>query len=225
MTSTAEELQDINETTFLLKKYQPNEMLELFTFMYENCIWGNDRYPEYLGSSGIGSHPIYNIDYIPFMKQFIIDNNICVINDLGCGTNLIGPAIYDNTDVIYNGYDIYNKVIESNNINSNRYNTRYYFLDFYNNMEKIPYGDLIILKDVLSYWTNECIINLLTYIIQSKKAKYILITNCCYQKVDNLDVELGKFRPLTAELSPLKDFGAVPIFKYRTKEISLISLV
>lgn len=223
MSSIGTETDDGTKITF--RKYETTEMLELFTFMYENCVWGNDRSPQYTGSSGLGSYPAYNVDYIQFLKTFINDYNIGVINDLGCGTYLCGPAIYNDTNVIYNGYDVYNRVIDACNANSTRYNTRFFLLDFYNNMDQIPFCDLIILKDVLSYWSNECIINLLTYIVNKRLCKYILITNCCYQQHDNLDVDLGHFRPLNSQMSPLKDFGAVSLLKYRTKEVSLISLV
>jgi hypothetical protein len=207
------------------KIYQPTEMEQLFIFIYENCIWGNDKSCYYSGSSGIGSYLLYNTEYINFLKQFIKDNNILIVNDLGCGTFLFGPAIYGDLEIIYNGYDIYKPLIDINNLNSTQYNTRFFLLDFYNKMENIPYSDLIILKDVFSSWNNECINNFLNYIITNKKCKYILIINCCYQTSDNLDVDLGYFRPLTSNMSPLKDFGATPIFNYRTKEVSLIKLI
>ena len=41
---------------------------------------------EYNGSSGGGSDLDYNKDtYVPFLKKFIVDNNIKNIVDLGCG--------------------------------------------------------------------------------------------------------------------------------------------
>jgi len=209
-----------------INQYDSSQMLELFTFIYENNIWGNDFSQDYAGSSGPGSFSEYNVEYANFLRNYIINNKICVINELGCGTFLSGPEIYDGLNVIYNGFDIYSPIIE---VNNNRflgeYNTNFHVLDFYNQMDKIPYGDLIILKDVFTYWTNECIQKLLTYIIQKKLCYYILITNCCYQSVDNLDVNLGNFRPLSSRMSPLKDFNAISLFKYKTKEVLLISLV
>lgn len=212
------------EKTIFNQNYKTEEMKELFTFIYEKCLWGDDLSPYYSGSSGVGTNPLYNKDYIEFLKNFIKKNNIVVINDLGCGTFLSGPSIYNDLNVIYNGYDIYQPLIDYNNVNSLQYNTRFFLLDFYNEMQNIPYSDLIIIKDVFSHWTNECIQQLLTHIIDNKKCKYILIVNCSYQSIDNLDVKLGIFRPLTASMSPLKDFGAVPIFNYQTKEVSLINL-
>lgn len=52
-------------------------MEDIFTDIYINCIWGNNNRSEYNGSSGSGSDIDYNInDYIPFLKKFILDNNI-----------------------------------------------------------------------------------------------------------------------------------------------------
>lgn len=211
-------------TEVTLRHYQPSEMSELFTFIYDHRVWGNDRSPHYNGSSGPGSYPIYNTEYIQFLKKFIKDYNIGLINDLGCGTSLSDYSIYHDETVVYNGYDIYSPVIDYNNANVTRYNSTYFVLDFYNNMRKIPFSDLVILKDVLSYWNNECIHSLLTYLKEHRLCKYILITNCCYQDVDHLDTTLGSFRALSSEMSPLKDFGTVSLLKYRTKEICLIDL-
>jgi hypothetical protein len=61
-------------------------MDQVFTKVYENNIWGNDNNVEYNGSSGPGSDIDYNKDnYVPFLKNFITDNNIKNIVDLGCG--------------------------------------------------------------------------------------------------------------------------------------------
>jgi hypothetical protein len=207
-----------------LRKYEAHEMHELFTFMYENRVWGNDLSPDYIGSSGPGSYVEYNLEYIEFVKTFIKDYNIGLINDFGCGTDLIGPHIYQDTNVVYNGYDIYEPLVNLNNSHFTRYNTNYFVLDFYNDMHKITFSDLLILKDVLSYWDNECIKKLLNYLIDRRLCKYILITNCCYQDEDNLDTFLGNFRPLNSQMSPLKDFGAISLLKYKTKEVCLIDL-
>ena len=220
----AETLQTLDGTYIPFRKYESSEMSELFTFIYENRVWGNDHSPHYVGSSGPGSYPLYNTEYIKCVKKFINDHNIGLINDLGCGTSLTDKVIYKDTNVVYNGYDIYEPIVIFNNSNITRHNTSYFVLDFYNDMHKIPFSDLVILKDVFSYWNNECIHTLLTYLTEKKICKYILITNCCYQDTDNLDTNLGTFRALNSQMSPLKDFGAVSLLKYRTKEVSFIDL-
>jgi hypothetical protein len=83
-------------------------MESVFTHIYENNVWGNNNSTNYNGSSGSGSDIDYNRhNYIPFLKKFIIDNNIKTIIDLGCGDFRCGTLIYDDLDILYNGYDTY----------------------------------------------------------------------------------------------------------------------
>ena len=63
----------------------------------------------------------------------------------------------------------------------------------------------------------------LYYIIKSKKFKYILIINCCNQKIDNEDTPL-RSRPLSCNFLPLKKYNAIKISNYYSKEISIIKI-
>jgi hypothetical protein len=76
-------------------------MESVFTNLYENKNWGDNNNPEYSGSSGNGSEINYNKDtYVPFLKKFIIDNNIKTVIDLGCGDFKCGRLIYGDLDVL-----------------------------------------------------------------------------------------------------------------------------
>jgi hypothetical protein len=198
-------------------------MEQIFTNVYENAIWGNDNSKAYSGSSGGGSEIYYNENaYIPFLKQFIVDNNIKSVVDLGCGNFKCGTLIYDNLDIMYTGYDTYGKVIEYNkNINSRpKYN--FMHMDFLNNMENIVNGDMCILKDVIQHWSLENIYSFLDYLVNSKKFKYILICNCCNQTVNNTNIKDGSWRELSCKFLPLKKYNAIELCRYNTKEVSLI---
>jgi hypothetical protein len=123
-------------------------MEEIFTNVYENKIWGQNAYGEYNGSSGGGSDIEYNKDtYVPFLKKFIIDNNIQSVVDLGCGDFKCGKIIYDDLDISYMGYDAYKKVIEYNSSQNSFPKYSFTHLDFCNNKESIINGDMCILKD------------------------------------------------------------------------------
>jgi hypothetical protein len=85
-------------------------MEQPFTNIYECKSWGDNNIDEYSGSSGAGSGINYNNDtYVPFLKKFIIDNNIKNIIDFGCGDFICGNLIYDDLDILYTGYDTYKK--------------------------------------------------------------------------------------------------------------------
>jgi len=197
-------------------------MEEIFTKIYENKEWGDNSNNEYEGSSGIGSDVNYNNTYIPFIEKFIFDNNIKNIVDLGCGDFRCGPLIYDKLDISYTGYDTYKKIID---YNLNQYSLpKYNFihLDFCNNKETIIDGELCILKDVLQHWSLENIYKFLDYIIENKKFKYILICNCCFQTIDNTEIDNGDWRYLSCDFLPLKKYNPIKLLNYHSKEVSLI---
>jgi hypothetical protein len=200
-------------------------MERTFTMIYENKIWGDNKNTNYNGSSGDGSRINYNENtYIPFIKKFINDNNIKTIVDLGCGDFVCGPLIYNDLDILYTGYDVYNKVIENNSTNNPSSKYEFTHLDFYNNKEQIKSAELCILKDVLQHWSLDKINIFLDYLIESKKFKYILITNCCNQVTDNTDILVGQFRDLSCDFFPLKKYNPIKLFNYYTKEVSLIQI-
>ena len=61
-------------------------MEQVFTYIYENNIWGDNLNNKYSGSSGDGSTIEFNKDtYINFVQNFIKDHNITSVVDLGCG--------------------------------------------------------------------------------------------------------------------------------------------
>ena len=200
-------------------------MEDIFTNIYEKSVWGDNNNKEYNGTSGGGSDIDYNITtYIPFLKNFILDNNIQSVVDLGSGDFRCGPLIYDNLDVTYFGYDTYEKVVTYNSKNYLPPKYTFTHMDFFTKKEEIINGDLCILKDVLQHWNMEEIYTFLDYIIRTKKFKYILICNCCNQVQDNPSNE-GRSTPLSVKYLPLKKYNPVKLFNYNTKEVSVISIV
>jgi hypothetical protein len=198
-------------------------MESVFTSLYENKNWGDNNNPEYSGSSGNGSEINYNKDtYVPFLKKFIIDNNIKTVIDLGCGDFKCGRLIYGDLDVLYTGYDAYKKIVDYNL--KTHFLPKYSFihLDFCNKKEDIVSGDLCILKDVLQHWSLKDIYTCLDYLSSTQKFKYILICNCCNQYVDNTDINNGYWRQLSSDFFPLKKYNAKKLYNYDTKEVSVI---
>jgi hypothetical protein len=198
-------------------------MEDIFTNIYENCVWGNNN-NEYKGSSGGGSKIEYNDTYISFLKNFITDNNIKRVTDLGCGDFLCGKLIYDDLYIIYTGYDTYKKVIDYNITQYPLTKYNFIHLDFYNNKESIQNGELCVLKDVIQHWSLDCIYKFLDYLVENKIFKYILICNCCNQYTDNTDILNGGGRPLSCDFFPLKKYNPKKLYNYNSKEISVIEI-
>ena len=96
-------------------KYKEKDMVSIFTNIYEQKVWGNDNKVEYNGSSGKGNEIEFNKqDYIPFLKNFIIDKNVKKVVEIECGSFKCGGLIYNDLDIKYTGYDCYKKLIEYN---------------------------------------------------------------------------------------------------------------
>lgn len=197
----------------------------IFTDIYEKNIWGHDGTKSYNGSSGGGSEISYNDSvYIPFLKKFITENNIKTVVDLGCGSFKCGSLIYNELDILYTGYDTYNKIITYNSEIYERPKYTFINLDFYSNKDKILDGDLCILKDVIQHWMMDEIYTFLDYLTENKKFKYIIICNCSNQTVDN-PINTTRSTPLSTQYLPLKKYNIKKLFTYNTKEVSLIERV
>jgi len=199
-------------------------MENIFTYMYEYCIWGNNKNNKYSGSSGPGSSVEYNEKYIEIVKKVIKDYNINNIVDLGCGDFRIGRLLYDDINVLYTGYDVYKKIIDYHITQYPEPKYTFKHLDFYTNKESIIEGDMCILKDVIQHWPTEEIYVFMDYLIESKKFKYILLVNCCNQQINDQSCNTGGWRHLTCNLLPLKKYNAVKIDNYNSKEISIIKI-
>jgi hypothetical protein len=202
-----------------------SRMQDIFTNIYEKCAWGDDGHPHYRGSSGGGSEIPYNANtYIPVLKNFIKDKAIKTVVDLGCGDFRCGPLIYNDLDITYTGYDAYNGVVQYNQSILSAPKYTFINMDFCNRKEEIVGADVCILKDVLQHWSLKSIYEFLDYLVTTKRFKYILITNCAHQSTDNTDIEDGKFRPLNTNYLPLKKYGAVEIYRYDTKQVSVVTI-
>jgi hypothetical protein len=51
-----------------------------------------------------------------------------------------------------------------------------------------------------------------------------MLINCGYQTVDNTDINIGEFRPLSSNFLPLKIYNPVKLYNYCTKEVSVITM-
>lgn len=200
-------------------------MEQIFTNIYETNQWGSNGSTEYNGSSGWGSDVEFNKFYITELKNFITDNNITNITDLGCGDFKCGKIIYDDLiNITYTGYDAYKKVIDYNSTQYPLSKYSFIHLDFYNNKEDIKRGELCILKDVVQHWPLVNIYHFLDYLVECKKFKYIVICNCGFQSQNDTDIVAGDFRPLSSEYFPLKKYSPTKLYNYNTKEVSVIEL-
>ena len=163
---------------------ETNDLIKVFTEVYETHQWGDNDNPNYEGSSGLGSAIWYNKKtYIPFIHKFIKKYKIKSIVDLGCGDFRIGLLLYGKAQIDYTGYDAYKGVIDYNNDKFKKnHNFQFIHSDFTSVKERknINTADLCIIKDVLQHLPNKTIIKFMDYIIKSHKFKYILLISTIY---------------------------------------------
>lgn len=202
-------------------------MEEIFTTIYKKKKWeaGEEKNKHgFNNGSGPGSSIEYNQEYIKILKKIIKDYNINNIVDLGCGDFRIGKLLYDDLNVRYTGYDTYKDIITYHKSEHSEPKYNFKHLDFFTYRESIIEGDICILKDVLQHWELDQVYLFLDYLTESKKFKYILIINCCYQKEDNTNNTVGGFMALSCNFFPLKKYNPIKIANYKRKEISMIKL-
>jgi hypothetical protein len=198
------------------------DMEQIFSSIYKRCAWGTNENPNYAGSSGDGSTPEYNQEYINFIKNFITENKITSVSDAGCGDWRLGSAIFLDTDIEYTGYDVYSELIRYLNTEYIKPNLNFVQLDIFNRREEIKNADLLIIKDVMQHWDDNTTENFVNWITQTNKFKFVLITNCVSgtQGMTTEGVN-GGWRGLDIEHPFFKNKGFTSVFRYNTKEVIL----
>jgi hypothetical protein len=210
----------------LLLNIEMTDHIQSFTKVYETCAWGDNKSSEYKGSSGEGSSIEYNLGtYIPFIRAFFKTRNIESVVDVGCGDWRCGELIYRNLGINYTGVDAYETLIERHKKQWEKHT--WLHLNGYADRAQLPEADVLLLKDVIQHWTTAEIYTFLDDVIASKKYKYIMLINCCFQKTDDEDIgahciDTYRFRPLSSTKLPLKKYNPQVLTRYHTKEVCLI---
>ena len=181
---------------FYISKPYHNNYTAVFSKIYSYNIWGK--------GSGIGSDPENAKPYLKLLQQYINDDRIHTIVDLGCGDWQIMSNINIPDNKAYKGYDVVSSVQQANIKKFAKPNIQFYIIqDLEYFKRKKVYGDLLIVKDVLQHWPNKEINYFFKNILPN--FKYALITNSIMPNLPSLinrDISLGEFRPIRLMDSP-----------------------
>lgn len=153
------------------RKYRSRTLEQTFDEVYHKKMWapeGSDML------SGAGSYGDTAERYVDFLQQFIKENEIKTITDIGCGDFNIGSRISVMVEH-YNAFDVSGKIIERNkqmypglnNVLFKQQNACY---------DPIPKTDLVVVREVLQHLTNEQI-ELILANIEKSNSKYVLISD------------------------------------------------
>ena len=139
--------------------------------------------------SGSGSHnEKIIIPYINTLLQIITNNNIRLITDLGCGDfwimrHVLGTLDKNNYNFFYNGVDVVEELIEHNNKTFGRANVKFHCMDAAQEDTELPFGELLIIRQVLQHLNNADIKNILA---KTKNFKFLFITEHIYEGADSI---------------------------------------
>ena len=146
-----------------------NFLSTYFDYVYQKGLWGAQY------SSGQGSHwpPLVNayVDcFRTFLREKTVGNNTII--DIGCGDFNIGKNfIYDCNQLI--GIDVSQSIIEMNKSRYQFKNTCFLRLDA--RKDKLPDGDIAILRQVLQHLDNHSISEILEN-IKRTSCSWLIVT-------------------------------------------------
>ena len=183
---------------------------EVMEQIYALKLWGGTHSDFY---SGIGSHQANIIQpYITAVTTFLTAfKNPLTVCDLGCGDFNIGRTLVKHTKK-YVGVDIVADLIKRNRIKFKAENLEFQCLDIA--VDHLPYGDCVLLRQVLQHLSNaeiQCIVpKLASY-------KYVIIT----EHIPNTDFVPNKDIISGQGIRLKKQSGlnvVVPPFNFEIKE-------
>ena len=180
--------------------------LDVFDQIYNENVWGDGK------GSGIGSDPDAVRPYTAFLQQFLEDNHIKSIVDLGCGDWQFSKEL-NLKGIHYHGIDVAKSVIESNQKTYSSPTVKFSVLGSY---EELPQADLLICKDMLMHLDRkevQAIIRdafpkftnvLITSDVHpySKVGEFFLKARGKWEGMFNEDILTGEMTPFDIRMSP-----------------------
>ena len=169
---------------------------ERFQKIYDSNVWGC--------GSGVGSMLEHTVEYRNFLRQFMQQNGIRSVVDLGCGDWQFSQHI-DWSGVTYIGLDIVPSIVENN---QRQFGTDNIQFQRFESLTTLPVADLLVCKDVLQHLSNAEIKAFLAAI--RGLYKFSLVTNDEEPaKLQNIDIDAGEWRTLRLDKEPFCEPGAV----------------
>ena len=162
---------------------------QIFTNIYNTNKWDTNNTSEETYYSGTGSYGEPAQEYVAFLNNFILKNNIASVTDIGCGNFAIGKQIVEqNPSLRYNACDVVKNVIEANKRTYGSALVQFQQLDATN--EAWPAAELLTIRQVLQHLSNADVKEILS---KSKAYKYVIITE--HLLLEGTEKEFNKDKP------------------------------
>jgi SAM-dependent methyltransferase len=137
--------------TNLLNRNKSNE--EIFSKIYKNKYWGGEEgfY------SGEGTY-VQDLElYIQAVVNFIKENKIESVIEIGCGDFHVASRIVQETNIHYTGIDVVPDLVSHLNNKFGKENIRFLCIDASSSEFQLPHADLCIIRQVLQHLNNDSI--------------------------------------------------------------------
>ena len=146
-----------------------------FTKIYDSAIWGKNYKGDGGSGKGDGTSPD-STHYVKLIINFIQDNNIKTVCDIGAGDWKFSRFIpWKQMGVTYTGVDVVKSVVQSNNEEHSSDYVSFVHGDILT-FDCSGY-DLVLIKDVLQHFKDEDVENVCDKIIPNNK--FVIATNGC----------------------------------------------
>ncbi len=170
------------------KRFYGKERKEIFQSIYENKLWGKKVGSEFY--SGPGSHQeAYINPYCKMLTEFIRNNGIKSVCDLGCGDFHVSGR-WVSKDIDYYGIDIVKNMIT--HLQTTYGNEKVHFMCLDIVEDELPNAECCTIRQVLQHLSNEEIKKILK---KTEKYPYVIVTEHITQKEYarefNMDKEHG----------------------------------
>jgi len=157
---------------FLLDhNYKNLNIQDIFKDTYFKQRWGKSTDRNFY--SGVGSYSTCSEKYVEFISDYIKNNKITSIIDLGCGDFNVGKKITEkNPFVKYTGVDIFKEIIDYNNSKFSSENISFIYVD--TTSQQAPRADLLLVRQVFQHLSNNTILKIIN--TQFNLFKKIIVT-------------------------------------------------
>ena len=168
------------------QKFADKSVAETFGEIYEKNAWGGAKGEFY---SGDGSGAEYADAYAEAVRQFIRENKIGRVVDLGCGDFRVASK-FVSKDIHYTGCDVVFSLVRHLNETYKNETTEFRCVNIVE--DALPDGDLCLIRQVLQHLSNAEIAKVLQ---NAEKFTYLIITEHYpsphKEFVPNLDIPHG----------------------------------
>jgi SAM-dependent methyltransferase len=184
---------------------------EVFAGIYASGLWGPGQ------TSGSGSTPRQAQPYLDIVNGLVKVSGWRRLIDLGCGDGFVASRLQA-AEVV--GVDCHAPHIQRLRQESPR--MEWLSLDLDRDRDRLPAGDVALLKDVLHHWPNRLVRDWLTWARSCGKWRWLVATQDRHQNADGQDCPLGGYRGLDLSMQPLCGLDFLPLCHYLHKSVLLL---